>query len=377
MRIYLCYSRRDVEQASQLRADLGHLGHDVWLDDMLAGGQAWWDELLSRIRECDLFVLALSPSCVASQACMAEAAYAEALERPILPVVVGPVDFAVLPPSLAARQVVSYVNRGPEDAIRLAAGVDHLSRTTPLPSPLPFPPPVPMQLWHRPRPRARSTVPLIRRADRARVPHEARSATDPDTGRGLLRRLRERPDLTWAVAKEIDAVLEAPAAPERPAVAQPLPGPPAPRRVFLCYRREDTKYIVGRLRDSLSSALGRENIFFDVDSLPLGLDYEDEISRSMRTMDLVIVLMGPRWRLDRLAEADDPVRLEIEAGMATGHPVVPVMLEDTTMPEADELPESLASFRRRHGQVIRADPYFDQDVEALMRRLGITPRHAS
>ena len=49
------------------------------------------------------------------------------------------------------------------------------------------------------------------------------------------------------------------------------------------------------------------------------------------------------------------------------------MLEDTTMPEAQELPESLASFRRRHGQVIRADPYYEQDVEALMRRLRITP----
>ena len=47
------------------------------------------------------------------------------------------------------------------------------------------------------------------------------------------------------------------------------------------------------------------------------------------------------------------------------------------MPEAQELPESLASFRRRHGQVIRADPYYEQDVEALMRRLGITPRHAT
>ena len=46
------------------------------------------------------------------------------------------------------------------------------------------------------------------------------------------------------------------------------------------------------------------------------------------------------------------------------------------MPEANELPESLASFRRRHGQVIRADPYYEQDVEALMRRLGITPQPA-
>jgi hypothetical protein len=265
VRIYLCYSRRDAEQASQLRTDLRQLGHDVWLDDMLAGGQAWWDAVLSRIRECDLFVLALSPSCAASQACMAEAGYAAALERPILPVVVGPVDFAALPPSLADRQAVSYVNRGPEDAIRLAAGVDHLGRTPALPSPLPVPPPVPVSYG----------TDLGRELDRPSLSPDEQIAlvsrlklglgTDPDTGRELLRRLRDRPDLTWAVAKEIDAVLEAPAAPERPPEALPLPGPPAPRRVFLCYRREDTKYIVGRLRDSLSSALGRENIFFDVD----------------------------------------------------------------------------------------------------------------
>ena len=144
--------------------------------------------------------------------------------------------------------------------------------------------------------------------------------------------------------------------------------------MFLCYRREDTKYIVGRLRDSLSSAVGRDNVFFDVDSLPLGLDYKDEISQRMRSMDLFIVLMGPRWRLDRLAEADDQVRLEIEAGLATGQPVVPVMLEDTTMPRAAELPESMASFHFRSGRVIRSDPYYEQDVIALMRDLGLAPR---
>ena len=90
-------------------------------------------------------MLALSPSCAASQTCMTEAAYAAALGRPTLLVVVGPVDFAALPPSLAALQVISYVNRGPDDAIRLAAAVDHhFGRAPALPSPLPIPPPVPI-----------------------------------------------------------------------------------------------------------------------------------------------------------------------------------------------------------------------------------------
>jgi hypothetical protein len=372
--IYLCYSRRDAEQASQLRADLEQLGHEVWVDDILQGGQTWWDGVLGRIRECDLFVLALSPSCAASQACMTEAAYAAALERPILPVVVGPIDFAMLPSSLAALQVVSYVNRGRDDALRLAAAVDYFGRPPALPSPLPDPPPVPVSYLvdlrlevERPELSFDEQVALVSRL-------KLELGTDRDGARALLLRLRNRADITWALAKEIDAVLAAQTAPEAPPVTSPLPGPPEPKRIFLCYRREDTKYIVGRLRDSLSSALGRENIFFDVDSLPLGLDYKDEISRRMRNMDLFIILMGPRWRLDRLAEADDQVRLEIEAGLATGQPVVPVMLEDTTMPSAAELPESMASFHFRSGRVIRSDPYYDQDVITLMRDLGLAPR---
>ena len=68
-------------------------------------------------------------------------------------------------------------------------------------------------------------------------------------------------------------------------------------------------------------------------------------------------------RLDRLGEADDQVRLDIEAGLATGQPVVPVMLEDTAMPRAAELPESMASFHFRHGRIIRADPYYEQDAD--------------
>ena len=144
MRIYLCFSRRDGEQAFQLRADLLQLGHEVWLDDDLQGGQVWWDEVLSRIRGCDLFVLALSPGCVASQACMAEAAYAAALERPILPVVVSPVDAARLPASVVNLQWVSYVNRGRDDTLQLAVAVDHFGHTPALPSPLPLPPPVPV-----------------------------------------------------------------------------------------------------------------------------------------------------------------------------------------------------------------------------------------
>jgi hypothetical protein len=48
--IFLSYSRDDQEIAIQLAKDLKDLGHVVWLDQELTGGQAWWDQILARIR---------------------------------------------------------------------------------------------------------------------------------------------------------------------------------------------------------------------------------------------------------------------------------------------------------------------------------------
>ncbi|MEB3318689.1 MAG: toll/interleukin-1 receptor domain-containing protein [Cyanobacteriota bacterium] len=58
--IFLSYSRDVQVPASQLAQDLKNLGHVVWLDQELTGGQAWWDQILARIQAADLFVFVLS-----------------------------------------------------------------------------------------------------------------------------------------------------------------------------------------------------------------------------------------------------------------------------------------------------------------------------
>ncbi len=66
--IFLSYSRDDQELASHLAKDLKDLGHVVWLDQELTGGQAWWDQILAMIRACDLFVFVLSSAALYSTA---------------------------------------------------------------------------------------------------------------------------------------------------------------------------------------------------------------------------------------------------------------------------------------------------------------------
>ena len=55
----------DAAQFPQLRYgvadDIRTLGHAVWLDQELSGGQSWWDQILEQVRACDVFVFALAP----------------------------------------------------------------------------------------------------------------------------------------------------------------------------------------------------------------------------------------------------------------------------------------------------------------------------
>ena len=227
-----------------------------------------------------------------------------------------------------------------------------------LPSPLPDPPPPPLSYvtdlgreLARPSLSPDEQIALVSRL-------KLGFGTDPDGARELLRRLRDRPDLTWAVAKEIDAVLEAPAAPEPPPVTGPLPGPPAPKRVFLCYRREDTKYIVGRLRDSLSERAGSGEHLLRRGLAPA--------RARLRGRDLAVDAhhgpgdradgdRGGGWRPAGRGRRPGPPRdrgrdghgAPRRAGDAGGHHHA----------RGGRAARGPASFRRRHGQAIRADLY--------------------
>ena len=44
-------------------------------------------------------------------------------------------------------------------------------------------------------------------------------------------------------------------------------------RIFLSYRRDDSGGYAGRLYDRLSQHFGRDNLFMDIDSIALGLDF--------------------------------------------------------------------------------------------------------
>jgi uncharacterized RDD family membrane protein YckC len=143
--VFLSYSSRDRDAVRNLVQDLSDADEQVWMDQRLAGGEAWWRAILEQIRGCDVFIFALSQHSIESKPCQAELQYAQALGLPILPVQVGPVDSMQLNP-LATVQAIDYRNPTPNTGMRLIATLHReRARRHPLPSPLPEEPPVPIE----------------------------------------------------------------------------------------------------------------------------------------------------------------------------------------------------------------------------------------
>jgi TIR domain len=111
-RIFISYGKENQEIVTSVVEDLESLSHQVWFDRDLTRGQAWWNQILAEIRQCDVFVFALSPESLDSYACKLEFEYANALGKSILPIVVGEgVSAGLLPPALSKVQFVDLIDR--------------------------------------------------------------------------------------------------------------------------------------------------------------------------------------------------------------------------------------------------------------------------
>lgn len=146
-------------------------------------------------------------------------------------------------------------------------------------------------------------------------------------------------------------------------------------RIFINYRREDSIAIAGRLHDRLAETFGRDNLFMDVDNIPIGINFEEYLKGQVAVCDVMLSIVGPSWlsakdETDqrRLDKPDDFVAIEIAAALARDILVIPVLVDSTHMPKASELPASLKPFALRNAIQIR-NMYFGNDAEVLITKM--------
>src|SRR5689334_2986636 len=139
--------------------------------------------------------------------------------------------------------------------------------------------------------------------------------------------------------------------------------------IFISYRRGDSEYIAGRIREHLVREFGGDSVFFDVDNIPLGIDFRQVVRGALSSCKVCLVIIGPRWIGSRdessgrrIDSESDLVRIEVEAALEMGIPVVPLLVGHASIPRPNELPEALRPLAFRNGMQVRPDPDFDGDI---------------
>src|SRR5262245_51913402 len=124
----MSYSRKDTTFMSRLAETLASKGYAADYDrsatdpaNINSGVSAedeWWRRLQQMIAACDVMIFVVSPDSAKSKVCDEEIAYARNLGKRIIPILHRPVDFARVPPRLAALNVkLDFVS---EDAFMAA-----------------------------------------------------------------------------------------------------------------------------------------------------------------------------------------------------------------------------------------------------------------
>lgn len=210
-RVFVSYSRHDLEIITQLIQDIEAVGFETWYDQTLTGGQRWWDTILANIRGCDIFVSALSAASWDSEACRSELHYAVQLGKTIVPVLVADgINVNLLPSPLHEIQVTDYRKRDKEAAFALLRCLHTAGAISPLPDPLPAPPPVPVSYLSNLTERIDSREPLSAQEQITllfELEQALRDGRSPIEIRDLLLRLKRRDDLLAKVAVNIDTAL--------------------------------------------------------------------------------------------------------------------------------------------------------------------------
>jgi hypothetical protein len=145
--------------------------------------------------------------------------------------------------------------------------------------------------------------------------------------------------------------------------------------IFINYRRDDDAGFTQALYSRLEQAFPAESLFMDVDNIAPGLDFVQVLNDQVARCDVLIAVIGKNWLQAsdeigerRLNNPEDFVRVEIESALAQKKRVIPVLVNDATMPRSTDLPESLKGFARCNA-VRLSHERFRADAQGLIRAL--------
>lgn len=376
LKVFVHYSSADIEFADWLVAELTKLGYLTLSDrrDIEINHEVWIERLQDLVLDCDAIVFVVSPHSIRSDISSWVIDEAKGLGKRIVPLVLDPTVASSIPKQLAGLEAVPfYSNTDASDAMdSLAHVLDSNSSWSRQHTHI-------GQLAHRWINHSRDPDYLLR--GRALDESLAWVNARPPAGAELTVRqvdfLREskhwQSRSSWWSMKRSRATI----------ALRPHPRPLG-KKIFISYRREDSKHVAGRIFDRLKDEFPINDIFFDVDAIPIGVEFETYLRDAIGESAVVLALVGPRWTKElRKRERwwaigppkEDFVRAEIERALDYGVPLIPILIDEAKMPTYSQVPTTLREFRRINATPVRDGRDFYGDMGAVIDR--IRPLRAS
>ena len=116
--------------------------------------------------------------------------------------------------------------------------------------------------------------------------------------------------------------------------------------IFISYRHSDEHAVRLAYVWLTNNGVDKDVIFYDETGIPPGHHFPTKINAAATQAKIMIVFVGPKWatvkrhwysRKTRIKEDDDWVRKEIGVALATGTEILPVNIENTSVPKPHEL----------------------------------------
>jgi len=124
--------------------------------------------------------------------------------------------------------------------------------------------------------------------------------------------------------------------------------------------------------DRLTEMLSKENVFLDVSDIDPGDDFVESVKQIVGSCDVLLAVIGPSWLgakdatgALRLQNTDDLVRVEIATALRRDIRVIPILVDNVSMPAANALPEDLRALTRRNGKEVGFSR-FHADLDSLI-----------
>ena len=147
-------------------------------------------------------------------------------------------------------------------------------------------------------------------------------------------------------------------------------------KIFISYRRNDTKYVAKKIFKDLAYFFGEHNLFLDVDSIPPGVDFQTFIEKSVKECNILLAIIGSNWISssekefkNKLFNPNDFVRIELEIAIQEKIPIIPILIDYAKFPSKEDLPNPLHPLTNKNAFPIRSNDLFTNDIKKISKIL--------